>query len=293
MKNKGVLITILLILILGAGITVRIHQFVTQNTDSAVTVMKEGEALEQADVGTPDAGLSQAAAAKLMSGMENDSLTAERARSVPETAQESAVSAGTGTGPLRSESDEKAEAKVLEDSASGAAEESVAKAEEAKKETWEDNQNAAEEDMAEEPVMSPLSAAPSGYVSEETPDAEDYRKKLEDVDRIIKEMRENDTSTNTDSAKKAAEYEYRLWDSELNRIYQAVISSMTESEAEKLRGEERTWIRDRDQSARQAAARCKGGTMESLEYTASLSVSTRERAYELLETYEAFLDEQK
>lgn len=155
-----------------------------------------------------------------------------------------------------------------------------------------DSEAAADDDAAmaeaagEETVLSPLAAAPGSSVSEEALTAEDYRKKLEDVDRIVKDLRETDgTANTTDSVKNIAEYEYRLWDTELNRVYQAVISAMSENEAEKLRSEERQWIRSRDQMAKQAAAKLKGGTMESLEYTASLSVSTRERAYELLEDY--------
>ena len=287
MKNKGVLLTILLILVLGAGITVKIHQFVTENTDSVTVAEMTGEVSEQAGTGAPDSTLSQAAASNLMFGIENNGIATAGARSIPETAQENTVSAETDA--IRPEYEEEA---LLEDSDSGAMEESnIAMAEAAKEEPKAVEQASVPEDIPEETVMSPLSAAPVGVAPEEEPDAEDYRKKLEEVDRIIKEMRENDTSTNTDSAKKAAEYEYRLWDSELNRIYQAIISSMEEGEAEKLRGEERTWIRDRDQTARQAAARCRGGTMESLEYTASLSVSTRGRAYELLETYGELLGE--
>ena len=149
-----------------------------------------------------------------------------------------------------------------------------------------DGDAAVEEEAEEDRVLSPLAAAPGGSASEETLTAADYQKKLEDVDRIVKELRETDATANTtDSVKNIAEYEYRLWDTELNRIYQAVISAMSESEAERLRSEERQWIRSRDQMAKQAAAKLKGGTMESLEYTASLSVSTRERAYELLEDY--------
>ena len=48
-------------------------------------------------------------------------------------------------------------------------------------------------------------------------------------------------------------------------------------------------IRERDTAAKQAAERYKGGTMENVEYTASLANSTRDRAYELLDLYESYL----
>ena len=45
MKNRGVFITIILILVLGAGITFRMHQFVTENSSPAV--LTEQEAAEE------------------------------------------------------------------------------------------------------------------------------------------------------------------------------------------------------------------------------------------------------
>ena len=41
------------------------------------------------------------------------------------------------------------------------------------------------------------------------------------------------------------------------------------------------------------AAKYGGGTMESLEYTASLSASTRSRAYELLDSYGDYLEQEE
>ncbi len=81
-------------------------------------------------------------------------------------------------------------------------------------------------------------------------------------------------------------YEYRLWDAELNQIYQAIMAVLPDEETDTLRGRERRWIRERDTAAKQAAERYKGGTMENVEYTASLANSTRDRAYELLDLYE-------
>ena len=59
----------------------------------------------------------------------------------------------------------------------------------------------------EETVMSPLSPAPAGSSLEEGLTAEYYQKRLEDVDRIVKELRETDSTANTaDSVKNIAEY---------------------------------------------------------------------------------------
>ena len=101
---------------------------------------------------------------------------------------------------------------------------------------------------------------------------------------------ENSGSANTtDAMREAVAYEYRLWDAELNQIYQAIMAVLPDEETDTLRGLERRWIRERDTAAKQAAERYKGGTMENVEYTASLANSTRDRAYELLDLYESYL----
>ena len=101
---------------------------------------------------------------------------------------------------------------------------------------------------------------------------------------------ENSGSANTtDAMREAVAYEYRLWDAELNQIYQAIMAVLPDEETDTLRGRERRWIRERDTAAKQAAERYKGGTMENVEYTASLANSTRDRAYELLDLYESYL----
>ncbi len=293
MKNRGVFITIILILVLGAGITFRMHQFVTENTVSSVSMEQEAamEVPEEAAVEAEGFAVS-AAAADLGSSMGRQSgSTPAAGRMMPETAaSENRRDGEAGKQKTSADTDEGADTENAVEEAWSEASVSAQTGKPAEGEDLSvnsaDGDAAVEEEAEEDRVLSPLAAAPGGSASEETLTAADYQKKLEDVDRIVKELRETDATANTtDSVKNIAEYEYRLWDTELNRIYQAVISAMSESEAERLRSEERQWIRSRDQMAKQAAAKLKGGTMESLEYTASLSVSTRERAYELLEDY--------
>ncbi|MGN0986609.1 MAG: lysozyme inhibitor LprI family protein [Otoolea sp.] len=274
MKNRGVFITILLILVLGAGITFRMHQFVTENTVSSVSKDQEMEMPEEAAAEEKSFAVSAAAADPGASaGEQSDIAAAAAGGMLPKT---EAVM----------ETEKAADEALPDDTFSRKAKMAPGETLSGDPEAAADDDAAMADAAGEETVLSPLAAAPGSSVSEEALTAEDYRKKLEDVDRIVKDLRETDgTANTTDSVKNIAEYEYRLWDTELNRVYQAVISAMSENEAEKLRSEERQWIRSRDQMAKQAAAKLKGGTMESLEYTASLSVSTRERAYELLEDY--------
>ncbi len=145
-----------------------------------------------------------------------------------------------------------------------------------------------QEAASEETVFSPAAESEKIVLT-----LEDYRRRLDEVCSAVDSMRESEVSATTDSMKRVADYEYRLWDSELNRIYQALLNCMDEADIEAMKKEERAWIRSRDATARQAADRYAGGTMEGLEYTASLAATTRARAYELLDLYGQCLPQEK
>ena len=313
MKNKGVLLTILLILILGLGITFQIHRFVTEGTDAASAVSGQATASEAGDIpmeaasGVMSEALLKEAASELTAG----AVRAAGARNSIGSSADSAaqVEAFSGTEekmfeePMEAAEDDSvqtAENGVLTDSGkteehlpaaasivSASSDMSAAYDEAASKKAGQTESRTSAETSVSGPSVAKTDGpgAENYYLLEETVTYEDFQKKLEEADNIMEEMRESNLSSNTDSLKMTAEYEYRLWDTELNRIYQAVIGLMSEKEAELLRTEERQWIRDRDRNAKQAAGKFKGGTMESLEYTASLANSTRERAYEILEEY--------
>lgn len=131
-------------------------------------------------------------------------------------------------------------------------------------------------------IVSPARGASSGT-------AEDYRNRLGEIENTIQNLENSGSANTTDAMREAVAYEYRLWDAELNQIYQAIMAVLPDEETDTLRGLERRWIRERDTAAKQAAERYKGGTMENVEYTASLANSTRDRAYELLDLYESYL----
>lgn len=150
-------------------------------------------------------------------------------------------------------------------------------------------------EMKSSVVISPLTGVneSDAVIADNSKTLEGYRKKLSEIDSLVQNMQSAEAGSNTDSLKNVADYEYRLWDTELNRIYQSLLEGMTEEESEALRAEEREWIRTRDLATKKAAAKYGGGTMESLEYTASLSASTRSRAYELLDSYGDYLEQEE
>lgn len=138
-------------------------------------------------------------------------------------------------------------------------------------------------------IVSPARGASSGTGAGSDRTAEDYRNRLGEIENTIQNLENSGSANTTDAMREAVAYEYRLWDAELNQIYQAIMAVLPDEETDTLRGRERRWIRERDTAAKQAAERYKGGTMENVEYTASLANSTRDRAYELLDLYESYL----
>ena len=138
-------------------------------------------------------------------------------------------------------------------------------------------------------IVSPARGASSGTGAGSDRTAEDYRNRLGEIENTIQNLENSGSANTTDAMREAVAYEYRLWDAELNQIYQAIMAVLPDEETDTLRGLERRWIRERDTAAKQAAERYKGGTMENVEYTASLANSTRDRAYELLDLYESYL----
>ena len=84
------------------------------------------------------------------------------------------------------------------------------------------------------------------------------------------------------------------WDDELNKVYKLLMSKLSKKEQEKLRNEERAWIKRKERVAKEAADEFCGivngqklcGTGYGLEYTQSLINSTKNRAIELSKRYE-------
>ncbi len=78
----------------------------------------------------------------------------------------------------------------------------------------------------------------------------------------------------------------KIWDDELNMIYQKLRAVLPTKEFEELRDEERAWIRNRDEAATKAAAReSYSNSAQNLAHTHSLLEWTKERVYQLAEMY--------
>ncbi|OHX49923.1 lysozyme inhibitor LprI family protein [Cytobacillus pseudoceanisediminis] len=111
-----------------------------------------------------------------------------------------------------------------------------------------------------------------------------YIENLNDIEQAAAEIRNTDDDT-TIGMTKSEEEILKKWDQALNEIYQVLEKQLPKSEMEKLRGEQRKWIAYRDETAKEAAKKYEGGTLESLEYIASQAGTTKDRCYELVEGY--------
>lgn len=71
----------------------------------------------------------------------------------------------------------------------------------------------------------------------------------------------------------------------MNRIYPPLKRSLPEDEGEALKQEELQWIKDRDAKAQRDSASASSESSRLLSYTRSLTDTTRERTYVLVEWY--------
>lgn len=83
-----------------------------------------------------------------------------------------------------------------------------------------------------------------------------------------------------------AEFEaYKRWDAALNKVYGVLKEQLSNQDLDKLRDEQRKWIEFRDKKAKEDAAEFEGGSFESVQYASTLQKLTKERCYELVNTY--------
>ena len=83
-----------------------------------------------------------------------------------------------------------------------------------------------------------------------------------------------------------AEWErYQKWDDMLNEIYNLLKTQLSESEMKSLKASQIAWINYRDQCAENEASEYEGGTMQPIIYNGALATITKERCYELVNTY--------
>lgn len=113
----------------------------------------------------------------------------------------------------------------------------------------------------------------------------EYHKILNDTEKEMKEFLKNSESTTTLDMEKDGAHRYKIWDTKLNEIYGILKEQLNKEQMDKLRDEQRNWIKFRDETAKKASLEYKGGSMESLEYVATQATLTKERCYALVGKY--------
>ncbi|MBS6955517.1 MAG: DUF1311 domain-containing protein [Enterocloster asparagiformis] len=114
----------------------------------------------------------------------------------------------------------------------------------------------------------------------------DYRQRLVDLDNQIQKLREEDKDSSAYSLKAAAESELKLWEGEMNIIYNALLDALDQDGAASLAAEQQEWMRNREARAVENNAKNNAGSLEGVGVTASLTALTRSRAYDLVDRYE-------
>lgn len=264
-RQLGVWITIICILVVGVSVTKMTRRFVTSGTletfAAETTVVFEPSAMARTATGA--AGAPEAGAESPRSRQAETELFSAAA----ETANEA-----------------EAAAPETEDTAAD-----MAVITEASEVTPE------QEALTSETVKSPLDPGPAPAFSPAMAEAadggalnpsENFRERLDSTAEQIERSKEAANS----SAQAAAEYEWTLWDNELNTIYSAIRRNMDEAEKEALKQEELEWIRTRDAAAERAAGKNNVQTNRNTAYILELSEMTKERCYELVDTYASVLD---
>ena len=93
------------------------------------------------------------------------------------------------------------------------------------------------------PASETTAVSETAAEKEEQATAQAYQRELDSAAASIKKLKSAETDTSTWSYLNLADYELKLWDDLLNRIYQDIIEHMDETEAEELRKEEKAWIK--------------------------------------------------
>lgn len=298
MRDKRIWIVIACILVIGSGLTKYTHSFVSRSGGSAggeaaladsspAASALEQEAAAQAGGGQgpglqsrmapgPGEASDQAAAGEagtLASVQESaapgqETAAAADGEAVPEAA---AFGAAPATASPKTAGGDSASESPDDAGTEGTAADIAADAASAPEETT----------AADEPISPLVGARPAERSSGS---GTDYRQRLEDLDAQIERIQKEEQESNVYSIITSAESELKMWESELNTIYTALLAALSQEDAAGLAQEQQEWMQNREAKAAESSG--KGGSMESLGYAAALVSITRDRAYELVERYE-------
>ncbi|WP_188456039.1 lysozyme inhibitor LprI family protein [Virgibacillus oceani] len=125
-----------------------------------------------------------------------------------------------------------------------------------------------------------------GQSNSSNSDNENKKKEyLQKLNKMEESDRYSEAGTTITELEEQEAERYKNWDEELNEIYGVLKEQLPAEQMDKLREEQRSWVKHRDEAAKEASLKYKGGTTESLEYVATQASLTRERCYTLVAKY--------
>ncbi len=126
----------------------------------------------------------------------------------------------------------------------------------------------------------------SGYNMQTVSTYEEFRKKFSETEATIEKMRASEKKNQSEVERQnSASSQLRYWETQMNSVYQTIMSVISTEEAAMLSRDQQDWKKQREKEAAEAARNSAGSRQESTEYTLSQAEATRKRAYELLERY--------
>ena len=310
MRDKRIWIVIACILVIGSGLTKYTHSFVSRSGGSAggeaaVSMAAAGEYPAALADSSPAASALEQEAAAQAGGGQGPGLQSRMAPGPGEASDQAAAGeAGTLASVQESaapgqETAAAADGEAVPEAAAFGAAPATASPETAGGDSASespddagtegtaadiaaDAASAPEETTAADEPISPLVGARPAERSSGS--GTDYRQRLEDLDAQIERIQKEEQESNVYSIITSAESELKMWESELNTIYTALLAALSQEDAAGLAQEQQEWMQNREAKAAESSG--KGGSMESLGYAAALVSITRDRAYELVERYE-------
>ena len=111
---------------------------------------------------------------------------------------------------------------------------------------------------------------------------------LKDLDDLEDDIVTSDSLYEEESTLKMIdiqEEKFQIWNDELNNIYRVLKNQLSGEEYEEFKSKEITWLNKREALAEEDASNFEGMDFAQVQYNSSLAKLTKERCYELVNTY--------
>ena len=114
-----------------------------------------------------------------------------------------------------------------------------------------------------------------------------YTKELKNrMEKLEKEMQSKLDSGVTSEMVNANNELYEAWDKELNKVYKLLMEKLPADRKEKLKKDQRAWVKSKEEKANEAAKEADGGTLAGVLYSGTATGLTKDRAIELAKMYD-------